>query len=84
MLYKCFGEWQGRKLLVIGMSSLVGVLKSMRLLDAFNVRLNVPKLQAADMKQVNVYWPQMWQVGSADYFCSDQILMYLPIVICNF
>jgi vesicle-fusing ATPase len=43
---------KGRKLLVIGTSSLVGVLKSTGLHDAFNVCLNVPKLQAADMKQV--------------------------------
>ncbi len=83
-LYECFGDWQGRKLLVIGTSSLVGVLESMSLLDAFNVHLNVPKLKPADMKQVNFYWPQMLQVASTDYFCSDRILMYLPIVICNF
>jgi vesicle-fusing ATPase len=57
MLYVCFGDWQGRKLLVIGTSSLVGVLESMSLLDAFNVHLNVPKLKPADMKQVNFYWP---------------------------
>jgi vesicle-fusing ATPase len=75
---------KGRKLLVIGTSSLVGVLESMSLLDAFNVHLNVPKLKPADMKQVNFYWPQMLQVASTDYFCSDRILMYLPIVICNF
>ncbi|CAM6045492.1 unnamed protein product [Sphagnum compactum] len=43
---------KGRKLLVIGTSSLVGVLDSMSLLDAFNVHLNVPKLKPADMKQV--------------------------------
>jgi vesicle-fusing ATPase len=43
---------KGRKLLVIGTSSLVGVLESMSLLDAFNVHLNVPKLKPADMKQV--------------------------------
>ncbi len=84
MLYFCFGDWQGRKLLVIGTSSLVRVLESMSLLDAFNVHLNVPQLKPADMKQVNFYWPQMLQVASADYFCSDRILMYLPIVICNF
>jgi hypothetical protein len=83
MLYMCFGDWQGRKLLVIGTTSLVRVLESMSLLDAFNVYLNVPKLKPADMKQVNFYWPQMLQVASADYFCSDWILMYLPIVICN-
>jgi vesicle-fusing ATPase len=59
---------KGRKLLVIGTSSLVGVLESMSLLDAFNVHLNVPKLKPADMKQVNFYWPQMLQVASSDYF----------------
>jgi hypothetical protein len=67
-LYMCIGDWQGRKLLVIGTSSLVGVLESMSLLDAFNVHLNVPKLKPADMKQVNFYWPQMLQVASSDYF----------------
>jgi vesicle-fusing ATPase len=55
MLYLCFGDWQGRKLLVIGTSSLVRVLESMSLLDAFNVHLNVPQLKPADMKQVNFY-----------------------------
>jgi vesicle-fusing ATPase len=43
---------KGRKLLVIGTSSLVRVLESMSLLDAFNVHLNVPKLKPADMKEV--------------------------------
>ncbi|CAK9857484.1 unnamed protein product [Sphagnum jensenii] len=43
---------KGRKLLVIGTSSLVRVLESMSLLDAFNVHLNVPQLKPADMKQV--------------------------------
>jgi vesicle-fusing ATPase len=46
---------KGRKLLVIGTSSLVRVLESMSLLDAFNVHLNVPQLKPADMKQVNFY-----------------------------
>jgi hypothetical protein len=55
MLYMCFGDWQGRKLLVIGTSSLVGVLLSMSLLDAFNVHLNVPKLKPVDMKEVTFF-----------------------------
>jgi hypothetical protein len=44
----------------------------------------VPKLKPTDMKEVKFYWPQMLQVASIDYFCWDQILMYLPRVICDF
>ncbi|CAK9225516.1 unnamed protein product [Sphagnum troendelagicum] len=44
---------KGRKLLVIGTSSLEDeILESMTLLDAFNVHLNVPNLKPSDMKQV--------------------------------
>ncbi|CAK9875920.1 unnamed protein product [Sphagnum jensenii] len=44
---------QGSKLLVIGTSSItVKDLKLMKLLDAFNVHLNVPTLSPTDMRQV--------------------------------
>jgi vesicle-fusing ATPase len=44
---------KGRKLLVIGTSSLEDkILESMTLLDTFNVDLNVPNLKPSEMKQV--------------------------------
>jgi vesicle-fusing ATPase len=53
MFYQLFDVWQGRKLLVIGTSSVEDrILESMSLLDTFNVHLNVPNLKPSDMKQV--------------------------------
>jgi hypothetical protein len=52
-------DWQGSKLLVIGTSSItLEHLESMKLLNAFDVRHNVPTLNPTDMKQVVVRWPE--------------------------
>jgi hypothetical protein len=72
MLYQLFDDWQGSKLLVIGTSSItVEDLKLMKLLNAFNVHLNVPTLSPTDMRgSFFSVGNKVLQVALEHQFCS--------------
>jgi len=83
MLYQLFDDWQGSKLLVIGTSSItVEDLKLMKLLNAFNVHLNVPTLSPTDMRQVVLFLLAIRcsKLLLEHQFCSHWLLICLLIL----